>query len=113
MWSEKMRPKGRWFQSTCPSLDCAVRRMRMSSVMGCRSVVVLFSVEAREHGDFLAVVVQLLGTDPHRLAALRREQVEAERGLLPALLHRQLQVEDGVAAPAVGEPLRHAARHLA
>src|SRR5690606_15081916 len=54
-----------------------------------------------EHGDLFAVVIQLLGADRQRPAGLVGEQVQAQPGLVPAFFHRQLEVEDGMPAPAL------------
>src|SRR5690606_41691370 len=47
----------------------------------------------RDDGDLFAVVVELARAHGQRPARLAREQVQAQRGLQPALLHRQLEVE--------------------
>ncbi len=67
----------------------------------------------RKHRDFLAVVIQLLRADIGSMT-MRGEfaahRVQTQPGFLVALLHRQLEIEDRVPAPALGEPLRNQRR---
>src|SRR3546814_3298894 len=56
-----------------------------------------------EDRDLLAVVVQLPGTDRERPPGLFSDQVQAQPGFVPAFLHRQLEVEDRLPAPAFAQ----------
>src|SRR3546814_3814424 len=68
----------------------------------------LFPYTTLFRSDFLAVVVKLACTHGERSAGFGLELVQAQARFQPALLHRQFQVEDRAAAPALLEPLRHA-----
>src|SRR3546814_15500922 len=57
-----------------------------------------------EDRDLLPVVVQLPGTDRERPPGLFRDQAQAQPGLVPAFLHRQLAVEDRPPAPVFALP---------
>src|SRR5690606_26024782 len=71
------------------------------------------SVRACVDRDFLAVVVELPRLYPPGISRLSGEQFEAGPGFVPALLHRQFQVEPRAPAPVVGDPLGHAGGHPA
>ena len=63
-------------------------------------------------GDFLAVVIEVPETQlvAHAVQLLR-DAPAAQLDFLEALLHRQLEVEDALAAPAVTDPLCNEVGH--
>src|SRR5580765_6636517 len=60
-----------------------------------------------EHRDLFAIVIQLVRAQIDIATALRAEQVETSLRFQPALLHRQLEIEDHAPAPAFAQPRRH------
>src|SRR5690606_19056727 len=63
---------------------------------------------AREHRDFLAIVVELACAQVDTARASVAHDVQAQARLVEALLHRQLEVEHREPAPPAGEPFGHA-----
>src|SRR5687767_10512540 len=67
----------------------------------------------REYRDFLAVAIELTRAHLQRFAGLFLQQRQAQARFVPALLHRQLEVEDSVPAPTLAQPRCHAFGHAA